>query len=215
MAKCAKCRKRKGKRYCAALGDYLCSLCCGLFREKEIPCPAGCSFLSRHKPYQEGRAEEKSRALLRRTHPLDEDVLQDERMAWLAFHIEAPLKVFGERKKSFTDKEALNALEYAKAKIEKDKSLVYMPHRQSLPRNEAGEAVYQSIEKCRFEKTLILPGEMTGYKKEEKMKVLERVMLSVNLASRQNLEGRAYIEQVIQRFSRLKDVSQQNKIVSF
>ena len=35
-----------------ALGEPICSLCCGVLREKEIHCPSNCTFLVKHKPYQ-------------------------------------------------------------------------------------------------------------------------------------------------------------------
>lgn len=214
MAKCVKCKIKKGKRYCPALGTYLCSLCCGQLREKEIHCPKKCSYLTIHKPYQEGRIIEKTQASFKTPAPLEEDILKDEKMAWLAFHIEAPLKAYGERKVSFTDRDALLALEFAREKIEKDKSIVFVLEEMSKPKNEVGEAIYQSIENCRYEKKIILPGDVLGYKKDEKMKCLKRVMFSVSAMSRGNLGGRNYIEQLIQRFSKLKQLSSEKKIIT-
>lgn len=214
MAKCVSCKKRKGKRYCPSLGANLCSLCCGQLREKEIHCPKNCSYLTTHKPYQESRIIEKTQASFKRPAPPEEDILKDEKMAWLAFHVEAPLNAYGEKNVSFTDKDALLALEFAREKIEKDKSFVFMPEKMIGLKNDIGEAIYQSIENCRYEKKIILPGDVLGYKKEEKIKCLERVMLSVNAMSGGNLEGRNYIEQLIQRFSKLKQLSQQKKIIA-
>lgn len=214
MAKCVKCKEKKGKRHCPALGTYLCSLCCGQLREKEIRCPQNCSYLITHKPYQESRIIEKTQASFKKPAPLEEDILKDERIAWLAFHIEAPLKAYGERKVTFSDRDALLALEFAREKIEKNKSFVFMPEGMSGPKNEVGEIIYQSIENCRYEKKIILPGDVLGYKKEEKIKCLERVMLSVSAMSRANLEGRNYIEQLIQRFSKLKEFSSEKKFIT-
>lgn len=36
MAKCVICKSRKGKRQCQLKNDFICSLCCGENREKEI-----------------------------------------------------------------------------------------------------------------------------------------------------------------------------------
>ena len=214
MAKCSQCKKRKGKRYCVALGDYLCSLCCGLLREKEIHCPQNCTFLEKHRPYQERRIIEKKQASFPKALSPEEDILNDERMAWLAFHIEAPFKEYGEKKKSFSDKEALLSLEYAREKIEKDKGLLYIPNEKGKPKNEIGEAIYQNIERCRYERKIILPGEVGTYRKEEKIKCLERIMLSVKFWTKGDFEGRNYIEQVIKRFSKIKDLSRQKKIIT-
>lgn len=205
MAKCSKCKKRKAKRYCVALGQELCSLCCGLLREKEINCPSTCSFLEKHKFYQEKRIiEKKHPTLLKKLSP-DEDILRDERMAWLALHIEAPLKEYVEKQPSFTDKEALLALEYAKEKIERDKGYLFIPEDKIRIKNEMGEAIYQNIENCRYEGKIIIPGKTGTYNKEEKIKCLERIILSVKYWAKNNFEARNYTEQLVARFSKLKD----------
>jgi len=214
MAKCVKCNKRKGKRYCTALGDYLCSLCCGLLREKEIHCPQTCSFFEKHSTYHEERIIEKKQASVPKRILPEEDILRDERMAWMAFHIEAPLMEYARRKETFTDREAFLSLEYAREKIEKEKRLLFMPEERSQPRNEIGEAIYQSIERCRYEKKIIIPGAAEKYTQDEKIRCLERVMLTIQLATGGDLEGRRYLDQVIYRFSRMKQLSRQKKIIT-
>jgi hypothetical protein len=214
MAKCSKCKRRIAKRYCVALGDYLCNLCCGLLREKEISCPQSCVFLEKHRPYQEKRIIERKHSPFLRKASGKEDILSNERMAWLAFQIETPLKEYGEKKKSFTDRDALLALEYARAKVEKGKSLLYMPEEKKKPKNEVGDAINQNIEKCRYEGKIIIPGTVSTYKKEEKLLCLERVMLSVRFLSKDNLEGRNYIEQLIARFSKMEEFIRQKKIIT-
>lgn len=41
---CARCGRRKATRFCPALGQGLCSLCCGRGRLSTIDCPEGCRF---------------------------------------------------------------------------------------------------------------------------------------------------------------------------
>ncbi len=214
MAKCSKCKRRKGKRYCVVLGDNLCSLCCGLLREKEIHCPQSCTFLKKHRPYQEQRIIEKKQVSFPKGLSPEEDILNDERMAWLAINIEAPLKEYAEKKESFTDKEALFSLEYAREIIEKDKRLFLIPEEKNKPKNEIGEAIFQNIERCRYERKIILPGDAAAYKKEEKIRCLERIMLAVKFWAKGNFEGRNYIDQVIKRFAIIKDLSRQKKIIT-
>jgi hypothetical protein len=55
---------------------------------------------------------------------------------------------------------------------------------------------------------------MGMYKKEENIQVLEWIMLSVRNSAQGNYEGRNYIEQLIERFSRLKKLSRQKKIIT-
>jgi hypothetical protein len=214
MAKCAKCKQRKAKRYCPALGEDLCTLCCGMLREKEIHCPSSCTFLVKHKSYQEKRILEKRETSVPRNRAAEEDILRDERMAWLAFHIEAPLKAYGEQKESFTDKEAIMALEYAKEKIEKGERLIHLPGEEIKPKNEVGEAICQSMEKCRYEKSIILPREMQSYTKEEKLKCIERIILSVKFLARGNFEGRNYIQELQARFAKIKELSYKKKVIT-
>jgi len=187
-----------------ALGESICSLCCGVLREKEIHCPSNCTFLIKHKPYQKSSSAE----------TLSENgVTKDERLVWLAFHIEMPIKAFAEKKASFMDKDALLALEYAREKIEKGKRILIVPDEKTGPWNELGEAIYQSVEKCRYEKKIVLPGDKESYSSGEKIKCLERISFSVKYWAKDNFEGRNYTERLLERFSRLQQSSRQKKLI--
>ncbi|MFQ6109408.1 MAG: hypothetical protein ACE5L7_07635, partial [Candidatus Aminicenantales bacterium] len=96
-------------------------------------------------------------------------------MAWLAFHIEAPIKAVAEKEANFADKDALLSLEYAKEKVKKGRGVLLVPDEKIGPKNELGEAICESIEKCRYEKKIILPGETNTYSTDEKIKCLERI----------------------------------------
>lgn len=214
MAKCLKCQKRKAKRTCAAIGASLCNLCCGLLRGKEIHCPPDCSYLIKHRPYQEKRIRERDQESYANGFPPEDDILKDERMAWLVYHIEMPLKIYAEKRESFSDKDALLALEYAKEKIERDSSLVLISGESSKARDETGESVLESIQRCRYEREIILPGNIQTYKKEEKIQCLERALLSVRHFSRENPNGRSYLQQLLQRFKKIEELSRRQKIVT-
>lgn len=214
MAKCSKCKKRKAKRYCPTLGISLCSLCCGLLREKEVHCPTDCPFLGKHKSYQEKKILEKRQSTATRRLSPEEDILKDERMAWLAMHIEAPFKTYAERDTSFSDKDALLALEYAKEKIEKGKGLLFISERENKPVNQIGEAIIQSIDLCRYEKKIILPGELLVYTTEEKIKCLERIILSVRHFAQDSFKERRYIQKVLDRFQQIQNNSQRSRILT-
>lgn len=196
-----------------ALGESICSLCCGTLREKEIHCPSNCTFLIRHKPYQEKRIIEKKHKIPSARTLSENDMIKDERLAWLAFHIEMPIKAFAEKKASFMDKEALFALEYAREKIEKGKRVLFVPDERAGPKNELGEAIYQSVEKCRYEKKIVLPGDKESYAREEKIKCLERIILSVKYWAKDEFEGRNYTERLLERFSRLQQSNFQKKVI--
>jgi hypothetical protein len=214
MAKCTRCGKRKAKRFCPALGQSICSLCCGQLREKELHCPPNCPHLSKHRPYQEKRIIEKRHIPYPRQTFEEEDILKDERMAWLAFHIEAPLKEYAEKNPSLNDKDALLELEYVRSKIEKDKGLILMPEKSLKPQDELGEAIYQMIEQCKYEGRIIVTGKSQTYSKEEKLKVLDKIIGTVKYFARGNLEGRSYLQAVKERFSKIQDKSQQKKVLT-
>lgn len=212
MAKCAQCSQRKAKRHCPALGESICSLCCGTHRQKKIHCPPACAFLAKHKPYQDKRTLEKKHSETPSPYLSGKDILSDERLAWLVFNIEVPIGRMAEKDSSMTDGDALSALDYAKDKLEKESSLIIMSEKSIKPKNQLGEAILQGIEQCRYEKKIIVPGELQTYTQDEKIKCLERVILAVQQVSKGNTEGSAYLQQLIDRFSKISELSRQQKL---
>jgi len=214
MAKCVKCDKRKGKRHCPALGQSICSLCCGQLREKKIHCPTSCSFLAQHKPYQDQRVLEKRQAERPKAFSPQSDILSDERLAWLAFNIEVPIVQFVEKNVVLVDKDALLALEYAREKVEKEHGLIIVPDAGLQPKNDLGEVIFQRLQQCKYETNIILPGASQIYKKEEKIRCLDRVIFAVKQISGDNIQGQRYLQQLIERFSKLNELSHQPKIIT-
>lgn len=214
MAKCKKCGQRKAKRHCPALGSDICNLCCGLLREKEIHCPPQCSYLAQHRPYQEKRILEKKETSRSRREIAKDDIVSDDRMRWLLVNVEAPLREFAERNAALTDREAVLALEYAKEKVEKGRSRLILPGEDHKPKNQLGEAVYKSVENCRYQRPIILTSGQETYKQEEKLRILRREILTAKAVSEDNLEGRTYLQQIIDRFAKIKDLSQKQKVIT-
>ena len=99
-------------------------------------------------------------------------------------------------------------------KIEKDKGLVLMPDEKIKPQNEVGEAIYQLIERCRYEGRIILTGDSQTYSRDEKLKVLDRIILTLKQLAEGQFEERNYIHTVIERFSKIKGMSQQKKVLT-
>ncbi|OGD37775.1 MAG: hypothetical protein A2V45_13230 [Candidatus Aminicenantes bacterium RBG_19FT_COMBO_58_17] len=207
MARCSRCRQRKAKRQCPALGSDLCPLCCGRLREKELHCPPGCPFLTQHKPYQENKIIQKKRTF-------SEDVLQDERLNWLILNIEAPLREYAGQNPAFTDKDAVLALEYAKDKVEKNRSRLLLSRDEGRVRNEVGEAILVILEQCRFQRKIIMLQDVERYTTEEKLKCLENVILGIKYLAHGRLAGRTYLQDLARRLDRLKEFSEQKKILT-
>jgi hypothetical protein len=42
---CPLCRQRRGRRACPALGEQICTVCCGTKRLVEVRCPSDCPYL--------------------------------------------------------------------------------------------------------------------------------------------------------------------------
>ncbi|HVP90216.1 MAG TPA: hypothetical protein VMS75_03260 [Terriglobales bacterium] len=202
MAVCPKCRKRLAKRSCPALGAAVCQLCCGTLREREIACPPACPHLSAHKPYQEKRVVE-------RVAPPSgpgrwgggKDVLSDERLAWLAVHIEAALIGPASADRAFSDMDALMAVDYARKRTEKGPSRLIIPGEALKPVDAAGEAVLQAIETCRYEGSAFLASGTGSYTKEERLACLERVAWGIRGFLDRRTGGRAYLRDLAGRFS--------------
>lgn len=214
MSICPKCGIRVAKRSCPALGGRLCNLCCGRLREKEIPCPPACPHLSRHKSYQEKRVVARGPVGSPRSRPVEDDVFNDERLAWLVFQLETPLAQVSERSPALTDGQALLALEYAREKIDKGKGLLIIPGESRKPSNELGEALFAASEQARWEAPVLLASGLESYGREEKLRCLDRIILSVRLLARGAADGRAYLNDLIERFARIRGLSQKSRIIS-
>ena len=207
MSQCTRCRKRKAKRRCPVLGSDLCQLCCGLQRDKKFRCPSSCPHLARHASYQEER-------ILRRKQALPEDLGDDERLSWLTLHIEAPLEEAVHRRPAFSDRDAVLALEYARDKVAKGTSRLLLPGWSDPFQNDVGELIFKSLENCRYQRSIVLPGSFETYATEEKRKCLENVILTAKYTAGQSLEGRKYVDSLIERFAGIKELAKTRKSVA-
>ncbi len=203
MSLCSRCRRRKAKRQCPALGSALCSLCCGQARNKDIHCPDSCEVLAAHKPYHDRRTVERN-ASAPESRPSGPDPLRDERLAWLAAHVEFPISVYGQGKAGLTDADVLLALEYARDKLKGSARLLVVPGEALRPRNELGEAILESMDKCRFEGTIVVPGTGSGYSFEEKERVLDRVILLAGELARNDPRSRNFVDRLIAHFAQVE-----------
>jgi hypothetical protein len=213
MPLCPKCGIRVAKRACPALGSRLCNLCCGRLREKDLHCPPACPHLARHKPYQEKRVLEKVPSRSPRSRPAEDDVFKDERLAGFVLQLEAPLAQLAERAPALTDGQVLLALAYARDKIDKGKGLLIIPGESRKPANELGEAIFAASERARWEAPVLLTTGLESYGREEKLRCLDRIILSVRHLAKGDPDGRAYLTDLGGRFARLRDLSQKNRII--
>jgi hypothetical protein len=207
MVKCANCRQRKAKRPCPALGSELCPLCCGRLRQKELHCPPSCPFLTEHKLYQENK-------IIQKKGKVREDFRPDERLDWLALNAEVPLREYADRNPGLTDRDAILALEYAKDRAEKSRTRLLLPRDEGRVKNELGESILQSLEQCRFQRKIILLQDVERYSPEEKLKCLDSVIRGIKYLTGGSLASRTYLQDLARRLDRLKEFSDQQKIIT-
>jgi hypothetical protein len=54
---CPICQKRRRERFCPAIGEKICAVCCGREREVSLDCPSDCAYLiTAHRREDEHRA---------------------------------------------------------------------------------------------------------------------------------------------------------------
>ena len=212
MNLCPKCQKRVAKRSCRALGTDICQLCCGRLREKELHCPPACTFLGEHKHYHEKRILDRKPSQMS-ARP-DKDVLNNDRMAWLAVNIEIALRDYAVSHPEFRDKDAAVALEYAREKIDKGAGRLILPGAPLKPVNEAGEFVARGVEASQYQRSGILLTDGEAYKKNEKLTALDRVASGLRLVARTDPAGQAYVRDIVARYARAGDRPQGKKLIT-
>jgi len=50
---CPLCRKRRPERFCPAVGEKICAICCGTERQRTLDCPADCAYLIKAHRYEQ------------------------------------------------------------------------------------------------------------------------------------------------------------------
>lgn len=214
MAKCGKCGQRKGKRPCPALGGTICPACCGTHRVRDIACPPSCRFLADHQPYQDRRVLERKPAPAAGPSRREERLLEDERLAWLALHIEAPLAETADRDPGFRDGGAILALEFARERLTRGRGRLIIPGEDRKTANLVGEAVYLGLESCRYDRAVILIGSEEDYSPEEKRRTLDQVLSTARAWAGEDFDGRTFLEKLREQFARMRDMSGPSKLIT-
>src|SRR3954464_8835654 len=53
LSVCPICKKRRPERFCPALGEKICAICCGTERERTLDCPFDCVYLIKAHRYEQ------------------------------------------------------------------------------------------------------------------------------------------------------------------
>lgn len=148
-----------------------------------------------------------------RMRPTEDDVLKDERLAGFIFQLEAPLAQLAERAPGLTDGQVLLALAYARDKVDKGKGILIIPGESRKPANELGEAILAASERARWEAPVLLTSGLESYSREEKLRCLDRIILSVRHSAKGDPDGRAYLADLAGRFARFRGLTQKSRII--
>ncbi|MEA3356236.1 MAG: hypothetical protein U9Q23_02680 [Candidatus Bipolaricaulota bacterium] len=107
--KCKYCGKRKGIRFCPALGGMICSRCCGEHRLIDIECPEDCPHLKRHEDFQRAKQFNRYEETWRR---LNSDIANDERKIKLLLFLEYQLWQGAKQLDRLNDQDIAESISY-------------------------------------------------------------------------------------------------------
>jgi hypothetical protein len=106
---CALCQQRKEKRFCPAVHDRICPICCGTEREVTLDCPSDCPYLQQARKHENAaHMEELERAALMPQVEVPETFLY-EREALLG-GISFAIAQVARRDRGVFDRDAIQAL---------------------------------------------------------------------------------------------------------
>jgi hypothetical protein len=120
VATCTICDTRKGKRYCTARGEDICTQCCATEREVTINCPYSCGYLRESRLHEKRPLDEAG--MPHRDVKIDNEFLQKSEMVLMliaAFFNRALQPV-----PNATDRDAREALEALVASFREGKEIV-------------------------------------------------------------------------------------------
>jgi hypothetical protein len=80
---CPSCGRRKGRRDCPALGQTICSVCCGSKRLTEIACPTSCRYLAAARQHPPGIVLRQQRQDAERLLPILQSLDEPQRGVFL------------------------------------------------------------------------------------------------------------------------------------
>lgn len=148
---CPLCRTRKARRACPALGQSICSVCCGTKRLVEIRCPADCGYLASAREHPAAAVERRREADFALLLPVVRDLTR--RQAQIFFLLQATLaRHKPEGFYALKDDDVAAAAASVAATLETaERGVIYQHRAGSLPAEHLAHALRQSIEEVRGE----------------------------------------------------------------
>jgi hypothetical protein len=147
MALCPQCSTRKAKRYCPALAQSICPVCCAELRMIELACPERCPYLQEAR---KSTAQRRTPKFLQHLASQDKRKIMEtiERLEMVIFLLERSIvEAQRYRFRDLTDEEALEGVRNALKTYETlDRGIIY-EHASESPRVQAvSRALLDAIE---------------------------------------------------------------------
>lgn len=183
MGKCFICRQRKGNRFCPALENNICSLCCGTKRQKEIVCFQACEYLKTGTAYQLAREITKEVSSNFRTEA--DDVFKNHEVAAFVMPIERFFLENFYNEKGVNDNDIYDAL-----------ARIYAYQTRKVDSLKASNRCEELIVEAFYEVNKAFP----NLSEDLKAKSILRIMKSIRACSGGILGNRNYLEMLYSQF---------------
>ena len=206
---CTLCNKRKAKRYCAGLGESICSTCCGTEREVKVDCPFDCSYLRESRRYEAARAQPPREMPFREIEVSDSFLAEHEQLIGrTAYHL---LQYALENPRT-TDSDLKGALEKL---IRTYQTLVSGIYYESLPQDLGQIGVFRSLQNFFREQQEKeqKSGGMATLKDSDLLRSLVFLLKLAVVNANQRPRGRAFIDFLRQSYPEAGSRKQESSLV--
>jgi hypothetical protein len=208
MATCPLCSDRPGKRYCPAIAEQICAVCCGTKREIEIDCPSSCSYLKASRSYESekpipdpevaAKGQNYDERFVERYH----QVLDALTAAVVEEHMNS---------KWLVDNDVIEVYKQLNATMKTLSSGIYY---ESLPENPDRRSLYRRLKSLLDEMMEPEPGGVRiMLKVSEAIDVLDFLTLVAQAHSSIRPKSRRYLDWAAQTFSSLSETPQSSGII--
>jgi hypothetical protein len=208
MATCPLCSNRHGKRYCPAIAEQICAVCCGTKREIEIDCPSSCAYLKASRSYESDKPIP-DREVAAKVHDFDEGfferyhpVLDAVTRSVIEEHMDS---------KWLVDIDVIEVYRCLKATMKTLSSGIYY---ESLPEGPLRLSLFRRL-KALFEEMMEPdPGaDRRTLKVTEAIDVLDFLTMVAQANSSIRPKSRRYLDSMTEKFGARQDTRQSSGII--
>ena len=204
---CAICHTRRERRFCPALHDRICAVCCGTEREVTLDCPSDCVYLRQAREHEKPRSmAELDHAALFPQVEVRESLLYEREP--LLVGLSYGLAKLAARDRSIRDRDALEALAQLAASYERrvNSGLVY----EATSANPLQQGMVNELKKmiAEYVQLEIQHGAST-LRDSEALQMLVFMLRMGTMRTSGRPRSRAFLESLQQRFPE----KQESKII--